>query len=505
MINFVNTKKDDGTKLLANKDELLNNKNLKEGNIAVVYNNTLKNIQHGELLQYINFPETVTLPKPLSETLQMQVSVPALLEPATDEPIQTSAFYISTQTVSFSYLFEDSTAISVMYVSTDTQHFTRTRFEKINAETNEVIESLKNPVDLSKEVKVMTSEIADLMAGGDANLVDDVNTCLYFAQTGGEEFGGVYKCNLVDGQLKYELLADDINNYIDDTFDKTSTSSSQNGVASLVKKLDAVNMNNVTLLSYFFSGCSNLESIGEIQNMGNATNISYMFSDCTNLIQIPNLDTSNATDMSGMFYKCSSLTTIPTLNTSNVKQIASMFQGCTSLTSLPITNLGNATNISGICRDCSSLTEIPQFDTSKVTEFRNAFLGCSSITSLPLFNTSSVTNMGSAFSNCSNLTEIPQFDTSNVTNMSNMFNGDTNLVTIPILNTSKATCNNMIENCPNLSDESLNNVLYMLANSATSSSYKTLKRAGFSNEQATTCTTLSNWAACEEAGWITGY
>ena len=384
--------------------------------------------------------------------------------------------------------------------------------EKINGEVNSVPEAFGDSDPLASNVNFNDPDsILECITSFSSSIIFSKGAYVikYIPYNAFVEKLGLTPEKLVKGNtilgVEGNAESTDITDYIDVTFNKTSTSSSQNGVASLVKKLDAVNMNNVTLLSYFFSGCSNLESIGEIQNMGNATNISYMFSNCTNLIQIPNLDTSNATDMSGMFYKCSSLTTIPTLNTSNVKQIAVMFQGCTSLTSLPITNLGNATNISSICRDCSSLTEIPQFDTSKVTNFQNAFLGCSSITSLPLFNTSSVTNMGSAFSSCSNLTEIPQFDTSNVTNMSNMFNGDTNLVTIPILNTSKATCNNMIENCPNLSDESLNNVLYMLANSATSSSYKTLKRAGFSNEQANKAITLSNWSACETAGWTTGY
>lgn len=34
---------------------------------------------------------------------------------------------------------------------------------------------------------------------------------------------------------------------------------------------------------------------------------------------------------------------------------------------------------------------------------------------------------------------------------------------------------------------------------------KTLKYVGLTSDQATTCTGLSNWAACEAAGWTTGY
>ena len=55
-----------------------------------------------------------------------------------------------------------------------------------------------------------------------------------------------------------------------------------------------------------------------------------------------------------------------------------------------------------------------------------------------------------------------------------------------------------------LTNDSLNNILEMCKNSVMSSN-KTLKYIGLSSTQATTCTTLSNWAACESAGWTTGY
>ena len=35
--------------------------------------------------------------------------------------------------------------------------------------------------------------------------------------------------------------------------------------------------------------------------------------------------------------------------------------------------------------------------------------------------------------------------------------------------------------------------------------YKKLKDIGLSRTQAQTCTTLSNWQACVNAGWTTGY
>ena len=214
----------------------------------------------------------------------------------------------------------------------------------------------------------------------------------------------------------------------------------------------------------------------------NVTNMSSMFSGCTNLTSIPELDTSNVTDMGEMFFDCSSLTTIPELDTSNVTNMSSMFSGCTNLTTIPKLNTSNATNMSIMFFGCTNLTTIPELDTSNATSISNMFNGCTNLTTIPELDTSNVTNMASMFFGCTNLTTIPELNTSNVTNMSIMFNG-----------------------CSSLSNETLNNILQMLINATSYTRTKTLKYIGLSEEQATTCTTLSNWAACETAGWTTGY
>ena len=114
--------------------------------------------------------------------------------------------------------------------------------------------------------------------------------------------------------------------------------------------------------------------------------------------------------------------------------------------------------------------------------------------------------MSYMFQNCTALTTIPQLDTSTVTDMDYMFRGCTVLTTIPLLNTSNVTSmRNMFQNCTSLSDDSLNNILAMLTNATAFTGTKTLAYIGLSETQATTCTTLSNWSACEAAGWTTGY
>ena len=152
------------------------------------------------------------------------------------------------------------------------------------------------------------------------------------------------------------------------------------------------------------------------------------------------------------------------------------------------------------------IKQIPQLDTSNVTTMNNMFANCSSLATIPLLNTSNVTSMTYMFNNCSSLTTIPQLDTSNVTSMYHMFNNCTSLITIPVLDTSSVTgINNMVNNCSSLSNDSLNNILAMLTNATSYTGTKTLAYIGLSETQATTCTTLSNWTACETAGWTTGY
>lgn len=124
----------------------------------------------------------------------------------------------------------------------------------------------------------------------------------------------------------------------------------------------------------------------------------------------------------------------------------------------------------------------------------------------PLLDTSNVTNIIGIFRHFHNLKTIPKLNTSNVTKMTGMFEDCPNLINIPQLDTSKVTdMTSMFYNCISLSNDSLNNILAMLANATTFSGTKTLQYLQLTKEQATKCKTLSNWAACEAAGWTTGY
>lgn len=209
----------------------------------------------------------------------------------------------------------------------------------------------------------------------------------------------------------------------------------------------------------------------------------------TKLDGTPLLDTSNVTDMYIMFFKCENLTSIPQLDTSNVTNMNGTFENCTNLKTIANLNTSKVENMNSIFDGCENLISVPQFDTSSVIYMGAMFSRCQSLVEVPQFDTSKVTKMGSMFTGCTNLVTVPQFDMSSIV-YSNLFNHD---------------IQNMFSACPSLSSDSLNNILESLLTATSYTKTKTLAYIGLSEEQATTCTTLSNWSALEAKGWTTGY
>ena len=137
---------------------------------------------------------------------------------------------------------------------------------------------------------------------------------------------------------------------------------------------------------------------------------------------------------------------------------------------------------------------------------RNLYVVPIKLDGTPLLDTSQLTNCGGLFQNSQNLISVPMLDISNATDIAYMFGDCTNLIYIPVLNTSKVVdMLGTFSRCPKLSDKSLNNILQMCINASNYRENKTLEYLGLSEEQATKCTTLSNYEAFTEAGWTTGY
>ena len=190
------------------------------------------------------------------------------------------------------------------------------------------------------------------------------------------------------------------------------------GNLETISGLDYLNTENVTDMSYMFSGCQKLSSL-TLSNFNTAkvTNMSSMFSDCQELssLNLSNFNTAKVTNMSCMFYKCQKLPSLDlsNFNTAKVKDMSSMFYRCIKL---------------------SSLTLSESFNTVNVTNMSSMFYGCSQLSSLDLsnFNTENVTYMYNMFENCNNLSslDLSNFNTAKVTDMSYMFYGCSTLQTI---------------------------------------------------------------------------
>ena len=157
------------------------------------------------------------------------------------------------------------------------------------------------------------------------------------------------------------------------------------------------------------------------------------------------------------------------------------------------------------------VTKVNRLDLTKYngTGVVGAFYGYGRLREASVIFTNKITNMGNFFRNCSNLkkVDLSEADTSNVLDMSYAFSYCYVLEDVTVINATKATVmNNMFQECRRLTNDSLNNILMMLADgTAIASANKTLKYLGLSSDQATICTTLSNWSAAQAKGWSTGY
>ncbi len=123
------------------------------------------------------------------------------------------------------------------------------------------------------------------------------------------------------------------------------------------------------------------------------------------------------------------------------------------------------------------------------------------------YDISSTTILRSGFSNFSSLLKAPTMSTSQITDAQNLFLNCESLVDVPVYDWSSLSAHrnyNMYSGCTSLSNDSLNNILQSCIG-MTGVDTKTLKYIGLSSTQATTCTGLSNWSACQSAGWTTGY
>ena len=152
-------------------------------------------------------------------------------------------------------------------------------------------------------------------------------------------------------------------------------------------------------------------------------------------------------------------------------------------------------------------------DTSLLTTFRNMFVN-TTVEELDLssWNTSKVTNMQNMFGSCKKLKTVKigtAFDTSSVTTMDSMFNNCLVLENIPAFNASKVTnFGGMFSNVgPNLTDESLDNILLTCISAVSYTGTKTLNKLSFPSGwyPASRIQALPHYQDFINAGWTIGY
>lgn len=316
----------------------------------------------------------------------------------------------------------------------------------------------------------------------------------------------------------------DLSNWDTSSLENTSTMFTSPGDLEEID-LTGWNFSNCTNVSGMFQGCTKLTTLTlpEVVDLRNCTNISGLFKNCYILADIDTskiLISNKVTSLNGFFVQCGKITSVDlsTWDGSSISDIGSMFYMCRSLTDVNFGWTSTAlTTMSGVFNECQKLQTVTGFEnisTENVTNMSSLFNACTTMTDFGFvsnFNTQNVTTMSSMFSYCYAVTrlDLSNFDTSKVTDMNYMFRQCKALITLDISNfdMSKVTkASSMFQTCTMLTDDSLNSILKAFSTAtALSSSYKTLKYQGLTSDQATICTGLSNWAACEAIGWTTGY
>ena len=217
-----------------------------------------------------------------------------------------------------------------------------------------------------------------------------------------------------------------------------------------------------------FQDCVKLESIELGLQWNLFTDAVGMFKNCTSLKEVPSDYVPHRAVLGDLCNNCTSLISVPELDCSNVTYLENAFRGCSNLESISLLNTGKVTNMAYLFYDCTSLTSIPELDCSSCTNLQYAFRNCDLVDTISIRNTGKVTSMQYAFYDCAGLTSLPEIDCSSVTVINFMLHpngGNGNLTTLGGFKNLGAkssltnTNNYFIEKHPNLTHESLMNVI----------------------------------------------
>lgn len=161
-----------------------------------------------------------------------------------------------------------------------------------------------------------------------------------------------------------------------------------------------------------------------------------------------------------------------------------VFTGCSNLEKVEELNMPSVRFMDNTFYNCTNLKEINLITTSSLTSMQKTFEYCSELETLPFFNTSGVTTFKEFCAYCIKLKNVPQLDFSSATILSSAF-----------------------QNCSNLTDESLNNILGSCISATSYTGTKTLNYLGLTKSiigENARVEALPNYQAFVNAGWTIG-
>ena len=333
-----------GIKQFSTIEEMNSSTGNTEGDLAVVYSSVLRNIQNGDIITTIIWPETVTFDTAITSRHMDRIEsgdyVLSLMLSDTEAYIE----YTSNDG-SLSYYANYSSEDGLTYTNMDGEEVYTIPAMTISNANEYTCKFVKSNILSFDGLYKYSGTAWELAPTGLTTAADDVYLTKFYGKNG-VETGTL--------QSKENLTKDEVRR-------RAGIWSNYN--SGLVCPNDASNM---------FSNCTNLTTI-PLLDTSNVTNMYQMFSGCTNLTTIPLLNTSSVTDMRYMFTNCSNLTNIPQLDTSSVTNASEMFYGCSKLTTIPLLNTSNVTNMNSMFQNCTNLTTIPLLDTSNVTNMYYMF------------------------------------------------------------------------------------------------------------------------------------
>lgn len=247
------------------------------------------------------------------------------------------------------------------------------------------------------------------------------------------------------------------------------------GANYAIKKLPPLIVDdNVTNFNYLFSGLYNLEEQpqGIKEASSKVTSIDYMFQYDRSIKHI-SLDCSNVVYASNTFNDCQALEVLELTDTSNLVDANNMLNNCRALKTITGLNTSKVESFQNTFKGCRAIEEF-DLDCSSAKNMANTFQNCVSLKKVTLRNTSKVQNISYILGGANDLEELNEIDASSITNAQYLFQiNKPNFTTFgglkdygkafdPAKSANYSYYTLMLTTCPNLSVETLLNILNKL-------------------------------------------